>query len=413
MSLLSRLFTGRRAAPRADVSSSDIRRGDGIWEALGASAGSQSPPSESAALAVSAIYACVTLISGAIAALPMDIYRRSRDADLERDHDNALWWVLNEEFSPRWTAYSGWSFMAGSRLLHGDAYAKILRRGDGTISGLVPVHPNRVTAVATPDGARLIYKVVPDPTIVARGDGVAAEVLDQDDMLHVPGFGFNGLRSLSPLRVALRDAGQVAIGAQQFSRNFLGNAARPDMAIRAKGNLDDEQYLRLQEMVNAHMGPQNAGRPLLLEDDLQIERLTMPMEDMQLIETRRFQVEEIARIYGVPPFMIGHTDKTTSWGSGVEQMGIGFVRFTLRDHLSAFSNELNRKLFRAPSNRVAMFDTTDIERADTKSMFEAMRIAIGRAGEEQIMTTDEVRAYLRLPRRKPGTVPPQERGTQA
>jgi len=123
----------------------------------------------------------------------------------------------------------------------------------------------------------------------------------------------------------------------------------------------------------------------------------MPIEDMQLIETRRFQVEEIARIYGVPPFMIGHTDKTTSWGSGIDAMGAGFVRFTLRDHLNAYENELNRKFFRT-SRWIAKFDTSELERADLKTLLESYRIALGRAGERAIMTVEEVRNRLDLPR---------------
>ena len=129
--------------------------------------------------------------------------------------------------------------------------------------------------------------------------------------------------------------------------------------------------------------------------------ITMPMKDMELVAMRQFQIEEIARIYGVPPFMIGHNEKTTSWGSGVEAMAIGFVRFTLRQHLNKFQNEINRKLFRTAA-RVAEFDTADLERADTKSLFEALRIAVGRAGEPKIMSVNEARAHLRLKRSKDG-----------
>lgn len=127
------------------------------------------------------------------------------------------------------------------------------------------------------------------------------------------------------------------------------------------------------------------------------------MEDMQLLETRRFQVEEICRVFGVQPFMIGHTEKTSSWGTGVEAMGAGFVRYTLRDHLNAFHNEINRKFFRTAA-RVAEFDTTEIERADIGVMVTALRAALGRAGELSMVSLEEVRRMLRLPAKISGTV---------
>jgi HK97 family phage portal protein len=395
-------------APRAQtVDSSQIRRGDFAYEALTAGGMSgRGAPGEQEALTVSAVYACVQLLSGAIAALPMHIYKRANDGDRKRDVNSPLWWMLNEEFAPRWAASAGWAFLVGSKLLHGDAFAEIIRDPNGGIRHLVPIHPNRVKVIASPDGMRLVYEIKPDPTIETPNRPAAQiRVLDQDDVLHVPGFGFNGLRGLSPLRNAMTVSGRLAIDAQSFSSQFLANMARPDFALRTEQQLSKEQFERLREMLNRdHGGPMNAGRPMVLDGGLDIKTLTMPLEEMQLLETRKFQVEEIARIYGVPPFMIGHTDKTTSWGSGVESMGRGFVRFTLRDHLNAFHNEINRKFFRTAA-KVAEFDTTELERADTKALFESMRVALGRAGEPAFMSLEEVRHHLGMPREMEGTVP--------
>ena len=420
MSFLSRLGGFFRSAEAAEaptsgevvrvsastVDSGDIKRGDGVWESLAGSAAYDGPPSETAALAVSAVYGCVNLIAGAIASLPMHIYRRDENGDLVREMNSPLWWILNEEFAPRWPAASGWSFGVGARLLHGDAFIEIVRSPNGTIRGLVPLLPQRVEPIVTPDGLRLIYRVQPDPTIQSPSqDTQKTRVIDQDDMLHVPGFGFNGLRSLSPLRHALRVSGRLASNAQVFSSRFLQNAARPEIALTTKDELTEDQFARLQEFIANHSGPQNAGRPMLLEGGLDVKVLSMPMEEMQLLETRRFQVEEIARIYGVPPFMIGHTDKTTSWGSGIDAMGAGFVRFTLRDHLNAYENEINRKFFRT-TRFVAKFDTSELERADLKTLMETYRIALGRAGEKPVMTVTEVRKRLDLPRTPDGNLEP-------
>lgn len=402
MNVLGRFRYWLAGGPRNDIGSAEIKRGDGVWESF--TGGATSAPSEASALAISAVYGCVTLISGAISALPMHIYKRAADGDLQRDQNASLWWTLNEQFCPRWAAAPGWSFLVASKLLWGDAFAEILRGRNGDITGIMPLHPRRVTVIASPDGARLVYEVQPDPTITRPNGERAARVIDQDDILHVPGFGFNGLNGLSPLRNALRVAGRLAITAQDFSNNFLNNMGRPDYVLKTAANLNDDQFKRLQDFLDSHAGPAQGGKPMILEGGLDVHPLTMPLEEMQLLETRKFQVEEIARIYGVPPHMIGHTEKTSSWGTGVSAMGAGFVRFTLRDHLNAFQNEINRKFFRTAA-RVAEFDTTELERADIGVLMAALRQAIGRAGEPPIMSIEEARNVLRLPRKIDGTVP--------
>ena len=397
---IARLFGARNQTP---VDSSKVRKGDLVYQSF--TGGVTGAPSEQAVLAVSAVMGCVQLLSGAIASLPMHIYRRANDGDLTRDYQNDLWWTLNEEWAPRWPAYSGWSFMMGSKLLHGDGFAEIIRGPGDRIIALMPIHPNRVRVIASPDGMRLVYEVQPDSTI-ERPDAERSRIriIDQDDMLHVPGFGFNGLRGMSPLRYALRVAGRLAINAQDFSAKFLENMARPDFALRTDQQLTDDQYDRLKSSLDTHQGPLNSGKPMILDGGLDIKTLTMPLEEMQLLETRKFQVEEIARAYGVPPFMIGHTEKTSSWGTGVESMGKGFVRYALRDHLNAFQNEINRKFFRVETT-VAEFDTSELESADTKELFDSLRVGLGRAGEPAFITLEEARAKLKLPREMTGTVP--------
>jgi HK97 family phage portal protein len=200
--------------------------------------------------------------------------------------------------------------------------------------------------------------------------------------------------------------GGVALSAQQFSAQFFANSARPDYALTTDQKLSPEAIESMRAQIDErHQGPANVGRPMLLTNGLDIKTLTMPLEDMQLLETRKFQIEEIARVYGIPPFMLGHNEKTTSWGAGVEAMGTGFVRYSLRQDLNKFTGEINRKFFRT-ARRVVEFDTTELERADTKSLFESFRIAVGRAGEPGFMTTEEVRDRLHLKRRPDGTLNP-------
>jgi HK97 family phage portal protein len=289
-------------------------------------------------------------------------------------------------------------------MLHGNAYAEILRGPGGSIRGLMPLHPRRVSVGVWENGERLAYAVEPDPFV--QGAKVPTRVLDQDDMLHVAGLGFDGVTAPSPLRHALRMTGGVALAAQQFSGQFFANSARPDYAITTDQKLSPDSLENMKAQIDErHRGPSNSGRPMILTGGMDIKVLTMPLEDMQLLETRKFQIEEIARVYGIPPFMLGHNEKTTSWGSGIEAMGIGFVRYSLRQDLNKFTGEINRKFFRS-ARRVVDFDTTELERADTKSLFESFRIAVGRAGEPGFMTTEEVRDRLNLKRVPDGTLNP-------
>lgn len=351
---------------------------------------------------ISAVYACVALISGTISAMPLHIYRQYPDGERDRLPSDDLWWVLNEQWVPRWSAAHAWEFVVASYLLHGDGFAKIVRNRSGDILGLLPIHPQRVTIGVTLDGMRLVYAIEADPTVL--GTKAEREILDQDDVIHVASFGFDGVRGMSMLRNGLRMAGSVALATQEYSARFFANSARPDYALTSDGNVSPEAVQLLREQLDErNSGYQNAHKPMIMTNGLKPTVISLPLDDLQLLEARQFQIEDIARFFGVPPFMIGHVEKTTSWGSGVESMGAGFVKFTLRAHLNKFENEFNRKFFRTAS-RVTAFDTTELERADTKSLFEAFRIALGRAGEPGFMTTEEVRERLNLKRKPEGTL---------
>lgn len=375
-----------------------IMRGPG-YSTLALDLGGNPQLSERTAIAISGVYACVKLISGAIASMPMHVYRRYPDGERDRLQDDALWWLLNEQFGPRWTAVSGWEHMAWNLLLQGDAFAIIRRNPAGAIDRLEPVHSQRVSVGIVPETDALVYAVSHEA--VGKRSGLNYEVVPQDDMLHVPGCGYDGYRGMSPLAHQLRVSGPAALASTEYSSRFFANGARPDFVLHSEATLSAETIDMMRAQIEErHAGSANSHRPMILSGGLKLQPVTMPLEEAQLLETRKYDLEEIARIYGVPPFMIGHNEKTTSWGSGVESMGTGFVRYTLRQHLTRFENEINRKFFRTAA-RFVEFDTTELERADTKSLFESFRIALGRAGEPGFMTVDEVRQRLNL-KRMPG-----------
>lgn len=382
-----------------EVPSSFVTRGSLTGDAFGLTGLSGLPAvTETTAQSITAVNACVNLLSGALAALPVNIFARSQDGQREKLHNDDFWWLLNEEFSPRWLAHSGWEFLMRSRLFHGDGFAEIIRRGPKII-GLRPHHPNRVQVAPWSDGSRLAYQVQPEPWEKDR----KARVIDQDDMLHVPGWGFDGIRSMSPLRFALRSAGGVALATQDFAGQFFANQARPDYVLTTDKGLNAEQLEQLRASIDEKhsLAAGNASRPMLLQGGLKVESVSLTNVDAELIATRGFQIEEISRAFGVPPHMIGRSEKASSWGSGIAEMGAAFVRYTLRSHLNAFQNEINRKFFRT-SAKCAEFDTFELERGDMKTMFETYRMALGRAGEPGFMTVNEVRDAVYLNRRDDG-----------
>lgn len=376
--------------------SSQVKYGSPAWTTLFGAPSKVPALTESSALTVSSIYACVSLLAGAISGLPLNIYKVDRKGFREEIWGDDLWWTLNEQMSDRWSAANGWEFMTLSLLLHGNAYARIMRDASGRVVGLRPIHPVRVEVYLNGEFDRLVYAVSHDPNDNWTASRSPRMVLDQDDIVHVAGLGFDGLKGLSPLQYALRMTGGVSLATQDFSANFFANSARPDYALTADKPLTADQVSELRNQIaERHQGTENSHKPMVLHSGMDIKSISMPIEDLQLVALRQFQVEEIARVFGVPPFMIGHNEKTTSWGSGVEAMGIGFVRYTLRPYLNKFENEFNRKLI-TNSPKMLAFDTEDLERADMKSLYEGLRSGVGRAGEKQLVAVNEARKKLRL-----------------
>lgn len=371
------------------VSMPDIRKGTELFEWMtGGMSSSGVAVTEQTAMRVSSVYACVNLIGGALASLPLPIYQRTADGREKADHE--IWLLLNEQPHPAWSAAVFWEYLAASLLLQGDAYARILRatKLSPKITGFEPLHKSRLTTQRI-DG-RLAY--------FYQNDNGKVEAIDQDDMLHIPGPGFDGLTGMSQIRHALRNPAGIAIAADEYSAAFFKNGARPDFAIEVPGAVtQDQQDMIRKSWGDRHGGTGNAHLPALMVGGAKVHELTMNAEDAQLIDTRRFQVEDIARIFGVPPHMIGHTDKTTSWGSGVEQMGIGFVKYTLMRHLIKFQQEINRKVWPTRAKYFVEFLTAGLERGDYKSRNEGYRIALGRAGEPGWMSVNEVRKLENLP----------------
>lgn len=345
------------------------------------------------AMLVSTVYACLSKLSGAILQLPVHQYTRDTAGDRQRVDNSALWWLLNESPQARWTAASWKEWIVRCVHLRGDQHTEIIRsrggRTYGQPTGFKVHHPDHSIARRVND--RLVYDVQDQ-------DSGKAYTVDQDDMLHFAGFGFDGLRSLSAIQYAARSAIGNSLAAAEYSGRSIGEGAMPQIALTYPNAMKSEQTRLLREnFVATYTGTGSRKLPLVLTDGGSATTLSISPVDMQLLESRRFEREDICQALGVPPVLIGDNDKTSSWGTGIEQITLGFVKYTVKPHLCRWEEELNRKLFRSAGGFVE-FELDGLLRGDSKAQAEAFRSALGGPGTgDGYMTINEIRRLKNLP----------------
>lgn len=335
------------------------------------------------------VNACIGLIGGAIASMPLHSYEIAKNEERVRVRDD-ISYMLNESPMPNWVASAFWEYVMQSKLLHGDAFCRIHRasRLSTTIVGFEPINPNNIMEIKK-DGLILLYTFLQDNKYIT---------LDQSDILHFPSTGFDGKRSPSALKFSLKNSAGTALAADEYSARFFSNGARPDYFLTTENTIKSETIDQIRDELNKkYGGVSNSHLPGVLSGGLKVQQITMPHEDAQLLATRGFQIEEIARAFNVPPFLIGHNEKTTSFGRGIEEMGRMFVQYTLLRHLNPIRQETTRKVYQRKSGLFFEHNTAALERGDLKTRFEAYRIAIGRAGEPGFMTVNQVRKLENWP----------------
>lgn len=344
------------------------------------------------AMRVSAVYSCVALIAGSIAQLPLPVYRMVNGSRERIEHD--YWWLLNEQFAPTWQAAAAWEFLVTQMLLRGDGIAYLHRDRSGRVLSILPWPRDRVDILeqerSSPRASRRLQYTFHDDK--------GYFTVDQDDVLHIPGFGFNGVCSMSVIQWGARNGIGIAIQGDEHAGKFFSEGGKPEVAIKAPGEMTPTQQDQFRDAWVAKYGGTQGNRriPLILTEGLEISELTMSAVDQQLLESRQWQVIDIARAFLVPPHMIGETTKTTAWGSGIEQLGIGFVKYTLGIHLKRIKQELNRKLW----SRAGTFTEHTVEglmRGDSKAQAEYFAKALGGPGTQGWMFVNEVRRLVNLP----------------
>lgn len=331
---------------------------------------------EASAMTFTAFYACVRVLSEEMAALPLKIYRRTSDSRKIVAPNHPLYRRLHVAANPYMTSFTFRETMQYCLCTHGNAYAELKDEGDGPKT-FWPIHPAYVIPEIDED-EKLKYKV--------RNPRTGAErTIDPEDILHIRALSANGLVGISPIRAA-REAIGLGLATEQHGAAFFGQGARPGGVLQHPGSLDDTSYDRLRRDWNAvHQGPGHAHQIAILEEGMQWQTIGIPNEDAQFLETRRFQVSEMARIFRIPPHMIGDLEKATF--SNIEQQAIEFIRHCLRPWMVRWEQELNIKLLGDQDEYFAEFEADAVLRGDTEARYKAYQTAISYG----IVSPNEVR----------------------
>ena len=297
------------------------------------------PVNERTAMQTTAVYACVRILSEAIASLPIHVYKYQEDGGKKKVIDHSLYYLLHDEPNPEMTSFVFRETLMSHLLIWGNAYAQIIRDGAGRVLGLYPLLPNKMS-VERDERGKIYYiysrNTDENPMFKEYGD----IVLKQEDVLHIPGLGFDGLIGYSPIAMAKNAVG-MTLACEEYGASFFANGANPGGVLEHPGILKDPSKVR--ESWNAvYRGTNNAHKIAVLEEGMKYQQIGIPPEEAQFLETRKFQLNEIARLYRIPPHMIGDLDKSSF--NNIEQQSLEFVKYTLDPWVVRWEQSLQRAL---------------------------------------------------------------------
>ncbi len=285
---------------------------------------------ERTAMQTTAVYACVRILAETIASLPLHVYQYT-DRGKEKALDHPIYYLLHDEPNPEMTSFVFRETLMSHLLLWGNAYAQIIRDGRGKVLAIYPLLPDRMTVDRSPKG-ELFYEYRKDTGSV---------ILKKEEVLHIPGLGFDGLVGYSPIAMAKNAIG-MAIATEEYGARFFANGASPGGVLEHPGVVKDPA--RIRESWNAvYQGSSNAHRVAVLEEGMKFQPIGIPPEQAQFLETRKFQTEEICRIFRVPPHLVSNLDRATF--SNIENQSISFVVHTIRPWLVRLEQGMNKALF--------------------------------------------------------------------
>ena len=293
---------------------------------------------ERSAMQMTAVYSCVRILSEAVAGLPLHLYRYTDSGGKAMALDHPLYRLLHDEPNPEMSSFVFRETLMTHLLLWGNAYAQIIRNGKNEIIALYPLMPNRMT-VDRDENGRLYYAYARGQDEVIR-DKSRTVILSPADVLHIPGLGFDGLVGYSPIAMAKNAIG-MAIACEEYGAKFFANGASPGGVLEHPGTIKDPQRVR-DSWMSQFGGSANANKIAVLEEGLKFTPIGIAPEQAQFLETRKFQINEIARIFRVPPHMVGDLEKSSF--SNIEQQSLEFVKYTLDPWVIRWEQSLQRSL---------------------------------------------------------------------
>ena len=304
---------------------------------------------ERSAMQMTAVYSCVRILSEAVASLPLNVYRYTNNGGKEKALDNSLFHLLHDEPNPEMSSFIFRETLMTHLLLWGNAYAQIIRNGKGEVVALYPLMPDRMSVDRDKNG-QIYYKYAKNnddaPTMES-----GSVYLSPSDVLHIPGLGFDGLVGYSPIAMAKNAIG-LAIAAEEYGSKFYANGAAPSGILEHPGTLKDPA--RVRDSWNATFGgSSNSNKVAVLEEGMKYTPISIAPNEAQFLETRKFQINEIARIFRVPPHMVGDLEKSSF--SNIEQQSLEFVKYTLDPWVIRWEQALYRALLSEEEKKIMFF----------------------------------------------------------
>ena len=346
---------------------------------------------------MTAVYSCVRILAEAVAGLPLHLYRYKEDGGKEKALDHPLYNLLHDEPNPEMSSFVFRETLMTHLLLWGNAYAQIIRNGKGEVIALYPLMPNRMVVDRDTKG-RLYYQYTTSTEDAPTMKGVTVN-LPPSDVLHIPGLGFDGLVGYSPIAMAKNAIG-MAIACEEYGAKFFANGAAPGGVLEHPGTIKDPQRVR-ESWQSTFGGSGNANKIAVLEEGMKYTPIGISPEQAQFLETRKFQVNEIARIFRVPPHMVGDLEKSSF--SNIEQQSLEFVKYTLDPWVIRWEQTIHRSLL-LPDEKSQYFVKFNLEgllRGDYQSRMNGY--AIGR--QNGWMSANDIRELENLDR-----IPAEEGG---
>ena len=304
---------------------------------------------ERSAMQMTAVYSCVRILAEAVAGLPLHLYRYKEDGGKERAIDNNLYHLLHDEPNKEMSSFIFRETLMTHLLLWGNAYAQIIRNGKGEVVALYPLMPNKMQ-VDRDENGELYYIYTRSSDEAKTMEGVTV-YLTPRDVLHIPGLGFDGLVGYSPIAMAKNAIG-LAIATEEYGAKFFANGAAPSGVLEHPGTIKDPSRLR-ENWNSTFGGSANSGKVAVLEEGMKYTPISISPEQAQFLETRKFQIDEIARIFRVPPHMVGDLEKSSF--SNIEQQSLEFVKYTLDPWVIRWEQSLSRALLNEDEKRKYFF----------------------------------------------------------